>query len=54
MQGLQKANVIAGRFNVRNEIRIFLYTSCYVVKGEKLVYDYNGLVEEQYPTSNFV
>lgn len=50
----QGLNVRAARFAVNGEARVVLYAARHIVRGERLVFDYNGLYKDGYPTDHFV
>ena len=50
--GRKKQNVRSIRFRVHGEMRVFLFASRDIRRGEQLYYDYNAQYD-RYPTSHF-
>eukprot|EP00743_Colponemidia_sp_Colp-15_P006939 GILK01007488.1.p1 GENE.GILK01007488.1~~GILK01007488.1.p1 ORF type:complete len:364 (+),score=60.91 GILK01007488.1:90-1181(+) len=50
----KKANLRSARFGVNGRSRVILYANRDIKKGERLYYDYNALIKDQYPTDFFV
>ncbi len=52
--GSKKAqNVKSARFCVDGEARVILYAGRNIAAGERLMYDYNALQKDGYPTEHF-
>ena len=49
-----KANLKCARFNIDGQVRVLIFASKKIKKGEILCYEYNGLVPNQFNTSKFV